>query len=105
MAAYQEVEAPTASELGPLVSAALVAFHATPPHCPHELVVSFEDNYPTPPEQNELVVKCLKCVTEIRTYTRIELVGAIVICMHASHEAHPLEFSYGGRTFRAAASS
>lgn len=99
-AAYQEIEAPP-YELGPLVSAALVAFHATPPHCPHEICLSFEDNYPEKPKgSNILIVKCLKCGTSQQTLAPIELVSAIVICFHASHEAHPLEFTYGGRTVR-----
>ncbi len=102
-AVYQEVEAPTLSELGPLIAATLTLFHATPPHCPHRICMSLEDNYPTqmPRSDNELIVRCLKCGVDQHTLAPIELVPAIVVVFHSSHEAHPLELSYAGRTIRA----
>lgn len=100
LAVTRTIEAPL-KELGPILSALLVAWHATPPHCPHKMAISFE----VPLEGRELTVRCLKPGCEnapIETTTRvpIELVSAIVIAHHAAHEAHPLEFSYDGRTWR-----
>lgn len=98
------VEAPT-KDLGSILSALLVAWHATPPHCPHRMRIEFEDSAAEPRETHEVVVRCLKPGCEnappvTRAVVPIELVGAIVISHHTSHEAHPLEFSYNGDTFR-----
>lgn len=97
----QTIEAPL-KDLGSILSAFIVAWHATPPHCPHKMRLDFVE---TPPESSEVQVRCLKpdcgnAPRETRAIVPIELVGAVVIAHHTSHEAHPLEFSYKGTSWR-----
>jgi hypothetical protein len=65
------------------------------------MLISFEEQ----PKAKELVVRCLKpscenAPKEYRTRVPLELVSAVVIAHHSVHEAHPLEFSFDGETWK-----
>ena len=99
------VEAPTLAELGEILTSLLVACHATPPHCPHKLKVEFSGQDHVVQER-ELLIRCIstRCdeslEKELRTTVPRELIGAMTLLFHTSHEGHPMEISYGGRSWR-----
>jgi hypothetical protein len=98
-----EVEAATLIELGPLLTALVVAFHATPPHCPHPMEIEF---VPEPPAEVDFAVRCLdpRChsptIKELRTRCHREMIGALTLMFHTSHEGHPIEIECDGRSWR-----
>lgn len=98
-----EAEAATLEELGPLLTAVVVSFHSTPPHCPHPMKIDFVD-----PARSD-VVFTLRCIDprcapnqgrEMTTRCPRELIGALTLVFHTSHEGHPIEIEYEGRTWR-----
>lgn len=98
-----EVEADTLEELGPLLTAVVVSFHSTPPHCPHPMKIAFVD-----PARPEVLVtwRCLdpRCSPngnrEMKERIPREMIGAMTLVFHTSHEGHPIEIEYGGRSWR-----
>jgi len=98
-----EVAAPTLTELGPLLTAIVVAWHATPPHCPHQLKIEFSEELRP---DVDLVIRCVgaQCHSpqfrEFKTKCPRELVGALTLLFHTSHEGHPIEIVYDGRSWR-----
>ncbi len=100
-AATMDLEASTLRELGAILTSALVSFHACQPHCSHEIKIELEDDVAT---DKELHIRCFKeacdAVREIRTACPIELVGALTLMFHTTHEGHPIEITFDGRTWK-----
>lgn len=102
-AVHGEVNAASLADLGPLLTSLVVAWHATPPHCPHPIKIEFAEELR--PEV-ELIVRCIgpQCHSpqfkELKTSCPRELVGALTLMFHTSHEGHPIEIVYDGRTWR-----
>lgn len=97
-----ELDAATLRELGQILTSALVSFHATHPHCSHEIKIEMDEV----PSNKELYIRCLKpheqcaSVRELRTTAVLEMVGALTLMFHTSHEGHPIEITYDGRSWR-----
>jgi hypothetical protein len=95
--AAMELEVETLREMGPILTSAIAAFHAAQPHCSHPISIEME----SVPSDKELHIRCFKehcdAVREMRTTCPIELVGALTLCFHTSHEGHPIEITFDGR--------
>jgi hypothetical protein len=84
----------------------LVCCHATPPHCPHQMEFSLR-GAPRMPElehADELAIRCLspdclKAGLSLQTRAPLELVGALALVFHTSHEGHPIEMRYRDQTW------
>lgn len=102
-AVRSEVEAATLDELGPLLTAVVVSFHSTPPHCPHAMKIAFVD---AARPDILLTLRCIdpRCAPnqgrEMKTRCPRELIGALTLVFHTSHEGHPIEIEYEGRSWR-----
>lgn len=81
------------------LQSALVTCHAAVPHCQHHFAIEID------PESCEdgktLKIECVEqrnCKMEkVRTWENVplELVGALTLVFHTSHEGHPLRVKYG----------
>lgn len=98
--ALAEVEALSRSELCGIITSLVAACHATHPHTAHTLKACIPEVRGV---ERELRIRCLhwscKDVEPLVTRCPIELVGALTLVFHTSHEGHPLEFSFDGRTW------
>ena len=88
-------------ELCGVIESLLVASHAAQPHCNHALRAVVEGASGV---ERELTIRCKHrhCAATVPPFVvmcPIELVGALTIVFHASHEGHPLELTYDGRTW------
>ena len=95
-------DVPSIKELGPAAATLLIEAHACVPHCPHTLTLNFDGEVGG--AAKEVIVRCIKdqCdgLREIKTTVPIELVPAMVVLMHTSHEGHPLELVYDDVVWR-----
>lgn len=95
-----EVSALSRHELCALVTSLVAACHATQPHCNHPLRVSLPE---IRGDTRELRIRCLhwncRDVPSLVATCAIELVGALTLVFHTSHEGHPIELSYAGQTW------
>jgi len=84
----------------------LVSCHATVPHCPHTLEFSIAGapREHELEEADDLLIRCLSpaCVKQdlhLLTRAPIELVGALTLMFHTSHEGHGMEIKYGSHVW------
>lgn len=96
-----EIEADTLENFGPTLASAVAAFHAGPPHCPHTVEIQQLEGIPVT-EEKEFYIRCLRCegIRELRTTIPKEMVAALTLLFHTSHEGHPIEIQWNGRTWR-----
>lgn len=92
------VEADTLADLGPMLTSAVVAFHAGPPHCPHTIAIEMEEMA----GDKEFYIRCLRCegVREMKTMAPKEMIGALTLLFHTAHEGHGIEIVYDGKKWR-----
>lgn len=88
------------SELSGLVTSLLVACHAAMPHNDHPLAVRLPEVRGV---DRELSIRCLHwlCKNDAPLVARVpvELVAALTLVFHTSHEGHPIEITFDGRTW------
>ena len=98
--ALGELTALSRSELCGVVASLVVAAHAAQPHCSHPLRVVLDD---VKAIEHELTIRCLSrhCTNQPPYVVTcpIEIVAAIAVIFHTSHEGHPFELTYNGRTW------
>lgn len=101
-----EVKADTYEELCYALQPIIVSAHATEAHIKHSIDFRIVGTSEIPQlEDNELFIRCLfpncrKAKTTLQTRVPLPMVGALTLVFHTSHEGHPLELTYRGRTWR-----
>ena len=94
------VEASSRAALPAIVAGAVLGLHATKPHSEH--VVTFTlDDWPAPTVSLEVECLASGCadrgnVVLLETRCALELVPAIALVFHTSHEGHPLRLRVDG---------
>jgi len=83
----------------------IIGCHASKEHCSHSLKFTIHGPKMQDKNKKRLKIECLhnNCIRKkdkfIETDVPIELVSAITIAFHSSHEGHRLKLTYDGETW------